>query len=66
MLLIKAEMSRKLKEALERLRVDEATFFRLAHIYCFGSDPDLTSDVLRFKETGVVPQYVIRYLNEGV
>jgi hypothetical protein len=54
-----------LKRKLEELKLDPLTFFRLCHVYFFGSDPDLSGDVLRYKEQAVVPVYVIRYLKEN-
>lgn len=46
----------------ERLRVDDSTFFRLAHVWGFGTDPDLTGDVQLFRERGFIPYYVQKYL----
>lgn len=52
-----------LVNTMDRLRVDERTFFRIAHIWCFGTDPDLGNDVQEFKLFGRIPKYVQRYLN---
>ena len=49
---------------MDRLKVDERQYFAMAHCYCFGTAPDLAPDVLRFKEKGIIPQYVIRFLKE--
>lgn len=51
-----------IKERLLRLRLDSKTFFRMAHMFCFGRDVDLTEDVRRFETNGVVPKYVERYM----
>lgn len=50
-------------ETLQRLRTDEPTFFRMAHLWCFGTDPDLSVDVSEFRSNGRVPPYVQRYLD---
>ncbi len=52
----------KLQEIMRRLKVDERTFFRMAHLYLFGTDPDLTQDVQNFKQKAIVPVYVVRYV----
>ena len=49
-------------ETMARLKVDEQTFFRMAHIWSFGTDPDVSTDVCQFKLHGIVPPYVKRYL----
>lgn len=49
---------------MEKLRVDARQFFTIAHVYCFGSSPDLTADVQLFREKRVIPPYVIRFLKE--
>ena len=53
-----------LKETLERLRVDEHTFFRIAHQARFGHIPELKRDVLEYKVAGIVPVYVTWYLSQ--
>lgn len=50
------------KETLLRLRVDELTFFRIAHIWCFGTDPDLSCDLVEYNKTKKLPPYADRYL----
>lgn len=47
---------------LRQLNTDELTFFRVAHVWAFGTDPDLHDDVAQFKLHGVVPVYVKNYL----
>ena len=47
---------------MNRLKVDEQTFFRLAHVWSFGTDPDVSTDVAQFKLNAVVPPYVRKYL----
>lgn len=51
-----------LVNAMNRLNVDELTFFRMAHIYSFGTDPDLSTDVAQYKLHGIIPLYVGKYL----
>lgn len=48
---------------MDKLKVDERQFFRMAHIWCFGTDPDLGNDAMEFKLHGIIPKYVERYLN---
>lgn len=38
-----------LKRKLDELRTDVHTFFRLAHIYRFGTDPDLSNEVAQYQ-----------------
>ena len=52
-----------LVKKIHDLRVDERTFFRMAHVWCFGTDPDLGNDAMEFKLHGIIPKYVQRYLN---
>lgn len=53
------QLSRKVND----LNTDVKTFFRMAHIHKFGTDPDLGGDVLRFKVAGIIPQYVCEYID---
>lgn len=64
MMLAHKEFVLRVKKALQRLNADDITFFRLAHVWSFGTDPDLSNDVKRFKETDFVPAYVQKYLDE--
>jgi hypothetical protein len=54
-----------LKRKLEETKTDPLTFFRICHIDCFGTDPNLTEDVILYREQAVVPVYVIRFLKEN-
>jgi hypothetical protein len=49
---------------MHSLKVNERQFFTIAHVYCFGTSPELTADVTLFKEKGVIPIYVQRFLKE--
>jgi hypothetical protein len=51
-----------LVETMRRLNVDTHTFFRMAHIRMFGTDPDLSNDVCQFHLHALVPKYVQAYL----
>lgn len=51
-----------IREKLLRLRLDSKTFFRMAHLYCFGRDVDVSADAALFETQGVVPRYVARYM----
>lgn len=44
------------------LRVDEHTFFRIAHQWAFGRMPDLSVDVREYKDRGEIPVYVQKYV----
>lgn len=50
-------------EVLERRRIDALTFFRAAYQWRFGRDVDLSGDVLAWKQSQVVPDYVNRYVH---
>lgn len=52
-----------LEDAMKRLRIDEHTFFRIAHQWAFGKMPDLHREVLEYKVCGIIPPYVTRYLS---
>lgn len=52
-----------LRRKMEETQTDELTFFRLAHIFFFGSDPDLSNDVAQYKIHAIIPNYVIRYID---
>jgi len=47
---------------MRRLKVDELTFFRIAHVWSFGTDPDLHDDVAQYKLHAVIPKYVEKYV----
>jgi len=47
--------------AMTRANTDELTFFRMAHIYCFGTDANVYNDVAQFKLHAICPPYVLRY-----
>lgn len=49
------------KEAMNRSNTEPALFFRLAHIWSFGTDPDTGNDVAQFLLHGVCPKYVQKY-----
>lgn len=51
-----------LVETIHRLKVDEQTFFRLAHVWSFGTDPDVSTDVCQWRLHGIVPPYVRKYV----
>lgn len=51
-----------LVETMRRLNVDTHTFFRMAHIRMFNTDPDLSNDVCQFHMHAIVPKYVCSYL----
>ena len=53
----------KLRAKLLECHADVLTFFRCAHVWCFGTDPDLTKDVERYETSAIVPPYVERYLD---
>jgi len=48
-------------DAMAMAKLDEEMFFRLAHIFCFGSDANVTTDVVQFKMNAVVPPYALTY-----
>jgi hypothetical protein len=50
-------------DMMERTKTDEEMFFRLAHIFCFGVDANVATDVAQFKLNAIVPVYVLRYVN---
>lgn len=52
-----------LRQKLDELRLDVYTFFRLAHIYSFGTDPDISTDVAQFSLHAIIPRYVEKYLD---
>jgi hypothetical protein len=52
-----------LRQKLDELRVDIYTFFRMAHIYCFGTDPDISTEVAQYTMHAIIPKYVQTYLN---
>lgn len=47
---------------LKQLKVDELAFCRIAHVWAFGTDPDLTEDARRLRDHSVIPPYVQSYL----
>lgn len=51
-----------LTNKMRQLNMDALTFFRVAHVWAFGTDPDLHDDVAQFLLHGVVPIYVRNYL----
>ena len=53
-----------LNKKLAQLNIDEYKFFRLAHIWRFGKDPDMCLTVYKYRRTGVIPSFVIEYLEQ--
>lgn len=51
-----------LKNKMLQLRADELTMCRIAHIWAFGTDPDLTDDARLLRDHGVIPPYLRSYL----
>lgn len=51
-----------LADRMSRLKVDEHTFFRIAHLWAFNKCPDLNRDVLEYRVSGIIPLYVQRYV----
>lgn len=47
---------------MDRLKVDELTLFRIAHVWAFGTDPKLDEEVNRYKKNSIIPKYVVEYL----
>jgi hypothetical protein len=47
---------------LNELNLEVWTFFRIAHVHQFGTDPDLSNDVAQYRMHAVIPQYVCAYL----
>lgn len=47
---------------MDQLKVDVLTFFRIAHVWAFGTDPDLHDDVAQYQLHAVIPRYVVNYL----
>ena len=52
----------ELLRAMRKADCDTQTFFRIAHIHQFGTDPDVSTDVAQFKLHAIVPPYVCKYL----
>lgn len=52
-----------LQRKVAELRTDVKTFFRMAHVNQFGTDPDVQDDIGRYKIGGIIPVYVQRYLD---
>ena len=51
-----------LKAKLDELRVDYYTFARLAHIYLYGVDSDMTQCHINFIQHGIIAPHVVKYL----
>jgi len=50
------------RNKLLQLNMEPLTFFRVAHVWAFGTDPDLHNDLAQYTLHGVLPPYVVRYL----
>lgn len=55
-------MHELLKRKLEETRTEVWTFFRIAHVYYFASDPDISNDVAQYRMHAILPIYVVNYL----
>jgi len=53
----------KLRRKLDELRIDVYTFFRVAHVHQFGTDPDMSNQVAQWKMHAVIPKFVCDYLD---
>lgn len=47
---------------MNELNVDELTFFRIAHVYLFATDPDMSNLVAQYKLHGIIPAHVVSYI----
>jgi hypothetical protein len=47
---------------MNELKVEPITFFRIAHVNIYGTDPDMHNLVAQYKLHGIIPQHVIMYL----
>jgi hypothetical protein len=50
-------------ERLNELRAEDHLFFRIAHFWRFGTTPDLSNDVAQYRLHGIIPKYVMAYLD---
>lgn len=51
-----------LRNKMLQLKLDELTICRIAHVWAFGTDPDLTADAGNLRDHGVIPQYLKAYI----
>ncbi len=51
-----------LKAKLDELRVEDVTFFRMAHLYQYGRDVDVWNDIAQYRLHGIIPSFVVNYL----
>lgn len=51
-----------LRNKMLQLKADEITICRIAHVWAFGTDPDLTSDAAELRDHGFIPLYLRNYL----
>ena len=51
-----------LKAKLDELRVEDITFFRMAHLYQYGTDPDQWDAIAQYRMHAVIPSFVVNYL----
>lgn len=52
-----------LRRKLDELQMEVHPFFRVAHVWSFGTDPDLNDDVAQYRIHGIIPIYVSKYLD---
>ena len=57
-----ANMHLYLMNKMHESKTDPLTFFRIAHVHLFGTDPDMHNLVARYKIDGIIPQHVVQYL----
>lgn len=66
MLLKKANDEVNLHQAvldkMSELRVDFITLCRIAHVREFGTDPDQNQSYINWKQHGLIPSYVQKFL----
>jgi hypothetical protein len=51
-----------LANQMNKSKTDPLTFFRIAHVNLFGTDPPMHDMVAQYKLHGIIPQHVITYL----
>ncbi len=62
--LAEVNLHQEVKDKMVELNVDFITLCRIAHVNKFGTDPDMTQSYLNWKQHGIVPNFLERWLDE--
>lgn len=57
-------LHQQVKDKMEELKCDFITLCRISHVGLYGTDPDQTQSYLNWKQNGIIPIFVEKWIHE--